>query len=134
MAESKSAALPLGYAPTVRGRPDLSGAARRTIAAPPRPINLRGRTHVYVWTGCCAPTCVDPLPAPDRLAAMTYRAPLSDIAFALKHAAGMKAALAEGLYGDLDEETVDSILAEAGRFSADVIAPLNRAGDQFGTP
>jgi alkylation response protein AidB-like acyl-CoA dehydrogenase len=65
---------------------------------------------------------------------MTYRAPLSDIAFALKHAAGMKAGLAEGLYGDLDEETVDSILAEAGRFAADVIAPLNRAGDKFGTP
>ena len=39
---------------------------------------------------------------------MTYRAPVADIAFALKHAAGLKAALAEGLYGDLDEETVDS--------------------------
>ena len=47
---------------------------------------------------------------------MTYRAPLSDISFALKHAAGLKAALAEGLYGDLDEETVDSVLAEAGTF------------------
>ena len=36
---------------------------------------------------------------------MTYRAPVSDIAFALLHAAGLKAALAEGLYGDLDGET-----------------------------
>ena len=36
---------------------------------------------------------------------MTYRAPVADIAFALKHAAGLKTALAEGLYGDLDEET-----------------------------
>ena len=35
---------------------------------------------------------------------MTYRAPVADIAFALKHAAGLKTALAEGLYGDLDEE------------------------------
>ena len=57
---------------------------------------------------------------------MTYRAPVADIAFALKHAAGLKAALAEGLYGDLDEETVDSVLAEAGRFASEVIAPLNR--------
>ena len=65
---------------------------------------------------------------------MTYRAPVSDIAFTLKHAAGLKAALAEGLYGDLDEETVDQVLEEAGRFAADVIAPLNRVGDKFGTP
>ena len=65
---------------------------------------------------------------------MTYRAPVADIAFALKHAAGLKAALAEGLYGDLDEATVDSVLEEAGRFATDVIAPLNRVGDKFGTP
>ena len=65
---------------------------------------------------------------------MTYRAPLADIAIALKHAAGLKAALAEGLYGDLDEEMVDQVLREAGRFAGDVIAPLNRVGDKFGTP
>ncbi|HEU5018161.1 MAG TPA: acyl-CoA dehydrogenase [Pseudolabrys sp.] len=65
---------------------------------------------------------------------MSYRAPISDIAFALKHAAGMKPALAEGLYGDLDEETIDSVLAEAGRFANDIIAPLNGIGDRFGTP
>ncbi|MGZ9111908.1 MAG: acyl-CoA dehydrogenase family protein, partial [Rhodoplanes sp.] len=65
---------------------------------------------------------------------MTYHAPVADIAFALKHAAGLKAALAEGLYGDLDEETVDSVLVEAGRFASEVIAPLNRVGDKFGTP
>src|SRR3984957_13638602 len=65
---------------------------------------------------------------------MTYRAPVADIAFALKHAAGLNAALAEGLYGDLDEATVDSVLEEAGRFAGDIIAPLNRIGDKFGTP
>ncbi len=42
--------------------------------------------------------------------------------------------MAEGLYGDLDEETIDSVLAEAGRFAGDVIAPLNTVGDKFGTP
>ncbi|RDV02253.1 acyl-CoA dehydrogenase [Undibacter mobilis] len=65
---------------------------------------------------------------------MTYRAPVADIAFALKHAAGLKAALTEGLYGDLDEATVDSVLEEAGKFASDVIAPLNAVGDKFGTP
>jgi 3-(methylsulfanyl)propanoyl-CoA dehydrogenase len=65
---------------------------------------------------------------------MAYRAPVSDIAFALKHAAGLKTAIAEGLYGDLDEETVDSVLEEAGRFASEVIAPLNNVGDKFGTP
>jgi len=64
---------------------------------------------------------------------MSYRAPLSDIASALD-AAGLQAALAEGLYGDLDRATVDSVLSEAGRFAADVIAPLNAVGDKFGTP
>jgi alkylation response protein AidB-like acyl-CoA dehydrogenase len=65
---------------------------------------------------------------------MTYRAPVDDIAFTLKHAAGMNAALAEGLYGDLDEETINSVIAEAGRYATDVIAPLNQVGDKFGTP
>jgi acyl-CoA dehydrogenase len=65
---------------------------------------------------------------------MTYRAPVADIAFALKHAAGLRSAIAEGIYGDLDEATIDSVLEEAGKFASDVIAPLNRVGDQFGTP
>src|SRR5262247_646904 len=65
---------------------------------------------------------------------MSYRAPLADISFTLKHAAGLKSALAEGIYGDLDEETVDSVLAEAGRYASDVIAPLNSIGDKYGTP
>jgi alkylation response protein AidB-like acyl-CoA dehydrogenase len=65
---------------------------------------------------------------------MTYHAPVADIAFVLKHAAGLKAALAEGLYGDLDEAMVDQVLVEAGRFAGEVIAPLNRVGDKSGTP
>ena len=65
---------------------------------------------------------------------MAYRAPVADIAFALKHASGFTAALAEGLYGELDEATVDAVLEEAGKFASDVIAPLNAVGDKFGTP
>jgi acyl-CoA dehydrogenase len=65
---------------------------------------------------------------------MTYRAPVADIAFALKHATGFGPALAEGLYGDLTEDVVDAVLAEAGRFASDVLAPLNAVGDRHGTP
>jgi acyl-CoA dehydrogenase len=65
---------------------------------------------------------------------MTYRAPVADIAFALKHAAGFGPALAAGLYGDLAEDVVDAVLAEAGRFASDVLAPLNAIGDRHGTP
>ncbi len=64
---------------------------------------------------------------------MTYQAPVGDIAFALKHAAGLKRALEEGLYGDLTEDLVDAVLEEAGKFATDVIAPLNRTGDTHGT-
>src|SRR5512135_2515122 len=65
---------------------------------------------------------------------MSYRAPVADIAFALKHASGFAAALKDGLYGELDEATVDAVLEEAGKFATDVIAPLNSVGDKFGTP
>jgi alkylation response protein AidB-like acyl-CoA dehydrogenase len=65
---------------------------------------------------------------------MSYRAPVADIAFTLKHSAGFAAAMKEGLYGDLDEATVEAVLEEAGKFASDVIAPLNRVGDRFGTP
>ncbi len=65
---------------------------------------------------------------------MSYRAPVSDIVFALKHASGFSAALQDGLYGELDEATVDAVLEEAGKFATEVIAPLNTVGDKFGTP
>ncbi len=63
---------------------------------------------------------------------MTYRAPVADIAFTLKHGAGMAAALAQG--GELTAEDVEAVVEEAGKFATDVIAPLNVIGDKFGTP
>jgi len=65
---------------------------------------------------------------------MTYRAPIADIAFTLKHAAGLTRAIEEGLYGDLTEDLVDAVLEEAGKFAGEVIAPLNTVGDKHGTP
>jgi alkylation response protein AidB-like acyl-CoA dehydrogenase len=65
---------------------------------------------------------------------MTYRAPVADIAFTLKHAAGVARAIEEGIYGDLTEDLLDAVLEEAGKFASDVIAPLNTVGDKHGTP
>jgi acyl-CoA dehydrogenase len=65
---------------------------------------------------------------------VTYRAPLADIGFALKYGAGLGSALDEGLFGDLTMSDVDAVLTEAGRFAGEVLAPLNRVGDSYGTP
>ena len=65
---------------------------------------------------------------------MAYRAPVGDIAFTLKHAAGLKQALADGIYGDLGEDDIDAVLEEAGKFATNVIGPLNTVGDKHGTP
>ena len=65
---------------------------------------------------------------------MTYQAPLADIGFALKHGAGLGTAIEEGFLGDLSMDVVDAVLAEAARLAGEVIAPLNRIGDTFGTP
>src|SRR5712692_4316224 len=62
---------------------------------------------------------------------MTYRAPVADIAFALKHGADLAPALAKS---ELGEDGFDAVLAEAGRFATDVLAPLNVVGDRHGTP
>ncbi len=65
---------------------------------------------------------------------MTYRAPLADIGSALKYAAPLLPAIEQGLFGELGVEDIEAIVAEAGRFAAEVIAPLNRVGDTYGTP
>src|SRR6266849_278725 len=64
---------------------------------------------------------------------MTYRAPVADIVFALRNAAGFGPALAEGLYGDLADDVVEAVLAEAGKFADDILSHLNAIGDRNGT-
>ncbi|MCF6117930.1 acyl-CoA dehydrogenase [Mesorhizobium muleiense] len=61
-----------------------------------------------------------------------YRAPVEEIAFTLKHVAGLKPALDAGTFGDLGEDLVDAILAEAGRFASEEVAPLYKIGDEQG--
>ena len=61
---------------------------------------------------------------------MTYRAPVRDLAFALEAAADF--GRLAGAYPGADAETVRAVLEGAGALAADVLAPLNRAGDQAG--
>ncbi|MFK0331406.1 acyl-CoA dehydrogenase [Rhizobium sp. NPDC090275] len=61
-----------------------------------------------------------------------YKAPVEEIAFTLKHVAGLAQAIDDGLLGDLGEDLVDAILHEAGRFASDEIAPLAEIGDRQG--
>ena len=63
---------------------------------------------------------------------MTYRAPISDMLLSLNHGAGLKAAMDAGHYGDFDADIVTAVLEEAGKFATDVLAPLNRVGDEHG--
>src|SRR5450755_3301460 len=63
---------------------------------------------------------------------MTYRAPINDMLLALNHGAGLQAAVKAGHYGDFDGDITAAVLEEAGRFASDVLAPLNRVGDENG--
>jgi len=61
-----------------------------------------------------------------------YKAPVEEIAFTLKHIAGLSSALESGRLGDLTEDLVDAILSEAGRFATEEVAPLAEIGDRQG--
>jgi 3-(methylsulfanyl)propanoyl-CoA dehydrogenase len=63
---------------------------------------------------------------------MTYRAPINDMLLALNHGAGLEAAVKAGHYSDFDSDIARAVLEEAGRFASDVLAPLNRVGDEHG--
>ena len=64
---------------------------------------------------------------------MTYQAPVDDIVFALKTAAGLDDLLASGIYPGLDEDTIRAVIEEAGKFGTEVLAPLNWSGDREGS-
>src|SRR5438270_13268043 len=63
---------------------------------------------------------------------MTYRAPINDMLLALNHGAGLEAAVKAGHYGDFDADITAAVLEEAGESASDVLAPLNRVGDENG--
>jgi len=61
---------------------------------------------------------------------MTFRAPVRDLAFALK-TVGHPELLARA-YPDLDDDTVQAVLEAAAAFADNELAPLNRKGDLEG--
>ena len=64
---------------------------------------------------------------------MTYRAPVNDMLFMMRHVGGLDRALRDGSYPDLSLDVIQDILGEAGRFAGEVLAPINRTGDRHGT-
>jgi alkylation response protein AidB-like acyl-CoA dehydrogenase len=63
---------------------------------------------------------------------MTYRAPVADILYSLEHVAGFATAVDEGRFGDLDLDTAESVIGEAGKFATEALAPLDSVGDREG--
>jgi 3-(methylsulfanyl)propanoyl-CoA dehydrogenase len=63
---------------------------------------------------------------------MTYRAPVNEMLFMMRHVGEVERAIDEGIYADLSLDVVESILQEAARFSGEVLAPINRSGDRHG--
>ncbi|NQV05456.1 acyl-CoA dehydrogenase [bacterium] len=62
-----------------------------------------------------------------------YRPPLADISFALTDLVDLERLRTIDEYAHIDADLLDSVLSEAGRFMAEVIAPLCRIGDSVGT-
>ncbi len=62
-----------------------------------------------------------------------YNAPIDDIRFCMRHAAGLNDILKLDAFSGFEMDDVDQIVEEAGRFARDVIAPTNRIGDEQGT-
>ena len=61
-----------------------------------------------------------------------YRAPIEDIRFTLSEVAGFAEVARLPGYEEASPDLVEAILNEAGRIAAEVLAPLNRSGDQEG--
>jgi butyryl-CoA dehydrogenase len=63
---------------------------------------------------------------------MTYRPPVNEMLFMMRHGGALDRAIEDGIYPDLSVDDVESILQEAARFSAGVLDPINRSGDRHG--
>jgi hypothetical protein len=63
---------------------------------------------------------------------MAFAAPIRDIRFTLEEVVAVDALKAEGRFEELTGDVLAAVLEEAGRLAADVLAPLNRVGDEEG--
>ncbi|HSD42280.1 MAG TPA: acyl-CoA dehydrogenase [Burkholderiales bacterium] len=62
-----------------------------------------------------------------------YVAPLREMQFVMRELAGLDEVAALPGFGDATPDLVEQILAESGRFSGEVLAPINWSGDQEGS-
>lgn len=62
----------------------------------------------------------------------TYKAPLRDIQFLMHDVLKLSEYTDLPAYADLDADMIDAILGEAGKFAEEVLAPLNKVGDEHG--
>jgi len=63
---------------------------------------------------------------------MTFRAPVRDLGFSLIEHAEAGRLMEGGAFPDFDHETLQAVLAAAGQFADEVLAPINRQGDLNG--
>ncbi|MBL4853885.1 MAG: acyl-CoA dehydrogenase family protein [Robiginitomaculum sp.] len=63
---------------------------------------------------------------------MTFSPPINSIQYLLRHAVDFRALQACPTHADLSDELASDILAGASAFASDVLAPINRAGDEYG--
>ena len=62
-----------------------------------------------------------------------YRAPVSDMRFVLEEIADLPKIAALPGYEDATPDLVEAVLEEAGRLASELLAPLNRKGDEVGS-
>ncbi|MFC3099484.1 acyl-CoA dehydrogenase C-terminal domain-containing protein [Altererythrobacter lauratis] len=61
-----------------------------------------------------------------------YNPPAQDVAFILKHVLRVQDRQDPANYSMVDEDIIDAVVHEAGRFCRDIVAPLNTMSDQQG--
>ncbi len=64
---------------------------------------------------------------------MTFSPPVNAVQYLLRHAVDFRALQACPDHGELGDELVSDILAGASAFASDVLAPINRGGDEHGS-
>ena len=62
----------------------------------------------------------------------TYNAPQRDMLFVMKEMGGLEAVLAQRGFEEVTPDRVETILGEAAKFAAQVLAPINHTGDVQG--
>ncbi len=63
---------------------------------------------------------------------MTYRPPIDDILFLLREVIDAETILARPEFAHVDTDSLESVVRQAGRIAAEIVAPINPAADRVG--